>query len=138
MTCYAIGLLRNVEMGPAIRTYLAEIDATLRPFDGRFIIHGGEKRVLEGRADDDLIVIAFPDGARARDWYHSAAYRRIVGYAAGQLRRRGVPRSTASTRITAPRTSWRPERPAADPDARRSATRPSPPAPAGAARRSAR
>lgn len=78
MTCYAIGLLRNVEMSAEIRSYLERIDATLAPFDGRFIIHGGAKHPLEGRADDDLIVIEFPDIEAARAWYGSAAYRAII------------------------------------------------------------
>lgn len=43
MTSYAIGHLRNVEMGPDIVAYLETIDTTLAPFQGRFIIHGGEK-----------------------------------------------------------------------------------------------
>jgi uncharacterized protein (DUF1330 family) len=48
MTIYAVGYLRNVEMGPDIVVYLDTIDATLAPFQGRFIIHGGEKEELEG------------------------------------------------------------------------------------------
>lgn len=80
MTCYAIGLLQEVAMGPDIRTYLEKIDETLAPFGGRFIIHGGSKTMLEGQADDDLIVIEFPDKECAEDWYHSDAYQRIIDY----------------------------------------------------------
>ena len=40
MTAYAIGHLSEVRMGPAIVEYLRRIDATLEPFEGRFIIHG--------------------------------------------------------------------------------------------------
>ena len=60
MTAYAIGHLRNVTMGPDIVEYLRRIDATLEPFDGQFIIHGGKVEVLEGAWSGDLIVIAFP------------------------------------------------------------------------------
>lgn len=80
MTCYAIGLLHEVAMGPQIKAYLEGIDETLAPFAGRFIIHGGSKTVLEGRAGDDLIVIEFPDRARAEGWYRSDAYQRIIDY----------------------------------------------------------
>jgi hypothetical protein len=45
MTAYAVANLRNVRMGPAIIAYLQAIDATLAPFHGRFIIHGGDKTV---------------------------------------------------------------------------------------------
>lgn len=78
MTSYAVGHLRNVEMGPEIIVYLKTIDATLAPFQGRFIIHGGEKEELEGAFSDDLIVIAFPDRQAARAWYDSPAYRAIL------------------------------------------------------------
>ena len=78
MTSYAVGHLRNVEMGANIVAYIEAIDATLTPFQGRFIIHGGEKQELEGTFPDDLIVIAFPDRRSASDWYASAAYQAIL------------------------------------------------------------
>ena len=78
MPAYAIGHLYDVAMGPAIVEYLERIDATLAPFDGRFIIHGARPEVLEGEWRGDLIVIAFPDLARARAWYDSPAYREIL------------------------------------------------------------
>ncbi len=78
MTCYAIGHLRNVEMGAEIVSYLEGIDATLAPFDGRFVVHGGPKHILEGTFADDVIVIAFPDLVRAQSWYASPAYRAIL------------------------------------------------------------
>lgn len=76
--CYAVGCLRQVEMGTAILTYLQGIDATLVPFQGRFLIHGGPKYSLEGGFTDDLIVIAFPDRTQAEAWYHSPAYQAIL------------------------------------------------------------
>jgi uncharacterized protein (DUF1330 family) len=78
MTAYAIARLRNVKTGPEIADYLAHIDDTLAPFQGQFIIHGGERKVVEGEWTDDLIAIAFPDFARARAWYESQAYQRIL------------------------------------------------------------
>ena len=80
MTAYAIGRLRNIRMGAGIRTYLERIDDTLRPFDGRFIVHGGAKTVLEGAWPEDLIVIAFPDLPQAQAWYDSPAYRDILSF----------------------------------------------------------
>jgi uncharacterized protein (DUF1330 family) len=79
MTCYAVGLLHDIKMGPDIVAYLEGIDATLVPFNGHFIIHGGPKHVLEGDPSSDLIVIAFPSAAEARSWYDSLEYRAIVG-----------------------------------------------------------
>jgi uncharacterized protein (DUF1330 family) len=78
MKAYALAHLRNVDMGPEIAEYVRGIDATLAPFGGRFLIHGGETTVLEGSWPGDLIVIEFPDRSAAHAWYRSAEYQRIL------------------------------------------------------------
>ena len=78
MPAYAVAHLRNVAMGPEIVEYLWRIDATLEPFGGRFLIHGGDTQVLEGQWSGDLIVVAFADRDQARAWYDSPAYRDIL------------------------------------------------------------
>lgn len=78
MTAYAVGYLRDVTMGPPIVRYLEGIDATLAPFGGTFLIHGGRPEVLEGTVQGDLIVIRFPSIEAARAWYSSDAYRSII------------------------------------------------------------
>jgi uncharacterized protein (DUF1330 family) len=78
MPTYAIGHLHDVNVGPDIVEYLKRIDATLEPFGGRFIIHGGPVTRLEGSWVGDLIVIAFPDRDSAHAWYESPAYRQIL------------------------------------------------------------
>jgi uncharacterized protein (DUF1330 family) len=78
MASYAVGVLEQVRMGPPIVEYLEKIDETLRPFDGHFIIHGGEQDVREGASPGTLIVIEFPDRAAVEGWYRSAAYQAIL------------------------------------------------------------
>ena len=78
MTCYAVGLLNNVRMGPEIISYLEGIDATLAPFSGHFLIHGGPRVALEGACERDLIVIAFLDKATAHAWYASSDYQALL------------------------------------------------------------
>lgn len=78
MPVYAVALLHDAVMGGEIVEYLRRIDGTLAPFGGRFLIHGGPAEVLEGTLVGDLVVIAFPDRARARGWYDSPAYRAIL------------------------------------------------------------
>jgi uncharacterized protein (DUF1330 family) len=78
MSTYAVGVLSSVTVGPDIVTYLKEIDASLVPFRGRFLIHGGPQQVLEGKTPGDLIVIEFPDRAAAAGWYASPAYQAIL------------------------------------------------------------
>ena len=78
MPAYAVAHMRQVTMGPAIVEYLERIDATLAPFGGRFLVHGGRVEVVEGTWPGHLIVIEFPDRARADAWYQSAGYQQIV------------------------------------------------------------
>jgi uncharacterized protein (DUF1330 family) len=78
MSAYAVAHMRQVTMGQAIVAYLQRIDATLAPFGGQFIVHGGEVEVQEGSWPGHLIVIEFPDRDRARAWYNSDAYQEIL------------------------------------------------------------
>ncbi|CDX23183.1 conserved hypothetical protein [Mesorhizobium sp. ORS 3324] len=78
MTAYAIAHMRHVTPGPWIVEYLEKIDATLAPFGGRFLVHGGEVEVVENSWPGYAIVIEFPDRQHVRDWYNSPAYRAIL------------------------------------------------------------
>jgi uncharacterized protein (DUF1330 family) len=78
MPAYAIAHLRTVRFGPDIVRYLELIDATLEPFGGRFIVHGGPVDVREGEWPGDVIVIEFPDRERATAWYESSQYQEIL------------------------------------------------------------
>lgn len=78
MTTYAIADLHNVKLGPAIVQYLEQIDATLAPYGGRYVVHGGPKTVLEGSWAGDIVILAFPGRAQAEAWYASPAYRAIA------------------------------------------------------------
>ena len=78
MTAYAVAHLRSVDQNAEIVDYLRRIDATLDPFDGRFVVHGVLPEVLEGEWPGVLVVIGFPDLADAHAWYDSPAYREIL------------------------------------------------------------
>lgn len=80
MACYAIGHLHDVKMGEDIIAYLNGLDATLAPYHGEFIIHGGDVHHLEGAFEGDLIVIAFPDRRHAQSWYNSPEYQELLPY----------------------------------------------------------
>ncbi len=75
---YAVAYLRNVDVGAEIVEYLERIDATLEPFGGRFLVHGGHLTPVEGSWDGDLVVLEFPDGDAAQAWYDSPAYQAIL------------------------------------------------------------
>ena len=78
MPAYAIGHFRKIEMGPPIVDYLERIDASLRPFGGRFLVHGAKPAVKEGDWPGNIVIIEFPDRAKAEAWYNSPAYRAIL------------------------------------------------------------
>lgn len=74
----AVALLRVERPGTDLHAYLAAIDATLAPFGGRFVVHGGDPRPVEGDVDHDLIVLGFPTRDGAGRWYASPAYQALV------------------------------------------------------------
>ncbi|TPI59796.1 DUF1330 domain-containing protein [Mesorhizobium sp. B3-1-7] len=78
MTAYAVAHMRQVTSGPWMIEYLEKIDATLAPFGGRFVVHGGDVEVVENNWPGHLIVIEFPDSQHVRDWYRSRAYQQIL------------------------------------------------------------
>lgn len=78
MSAYAIAHLQDVRLGQEIATYLQTIDATLAPFEGRFLVHGAMPEVMEGPWPGDLVIVAFPDIDKARAWYASPGYREIL------------------------------------------------------------
>lgn len=78
MTAYALAHLRTPQINEAVLEYLERIQATLDPFSGRFLVHGGEVEVVEGTWPGTLVIIEFPDAGRARAWYDSPAYQAIL------------------------------------------------------------
>ena len=78
MTAYAIARVNAVDFCDDIVEYLRRIDATLEPYGGRFLVHGGKPDVVEGSWGPDVIIIEFPDRHRLRAWWDSAAYGEIM------------------------------------------------------------
>ena len=78
LPAYALAYLREVDLNEQVVDYLQRIDATLAPYDGRFVVHGGRLVPAEGEWDGDLVVIAFPSLGAAQAWYDSPAYQAIL------------------------------------------------------------
>ena len=78
MPAYAIANLSNVDLNAEVARYIATIDETLVPYEGRFLVHGKAPDVLEGEWADWTVVIVFPDLERAYAWYRSPAYQEIL------------------------------------------------------------
>ncbi|MFD2764811.1 DUF1330 domain-containing protein [Micromonospora eburnea] len=77
MSAYALAHLRRAPVHAEVLEYMERIEATLAPYEGRFIVHGGTVDVLEGEWPGDVVIIEFPDLDSARSWYASASYQEI-------------------------------------------------------------
>jgi len=79
MTTYLINHLRQPGVVNAeVLDYLDQVQATLDPFGGKFIVQGSKVVVLEGAWADSVILLSFPDMTKARNWYESPAYQEIL------------------------------------------------------------
>ena len=74
MPAYAMAHVHSTNFGPELIEYLRRIDATMEPFGGRFLFHGGPVDAVEGTWAGDLIIIEFPTLDSVRGWYESPAY----------------------------------------------------------------
>ena len=77
MTAYAVAIIGETRFNDEVVEYLRRIDETLRPFSGKYIVHGGPYQPLEGAWSGDLVVIEFPSMEMAEGWYASDAYQSI-------------------------------------------------------------
>jgi uncharacterized protein (DUF1330 family) len=60
--------------------YRKAVPATLEAFGGRFIVRGGNLKLLEGEwPHSRLVIIEFPSREAAEGWYRSPEYQKIIG-----------------------------------------------------------
>ncbi|RSM91695.1 DUF1330 domain-containing protein [Kibdelosporangium aridum] len=86
MTAYGIAHLRQAgPLHPEVYEYLERIQATMDPYDGKFLVHGGKMEVAEGVWPGAVVVIEFPSMEAIRDWYQSPAYQEILHLRADHL-----------------------------------------------------
>lgn len=75
---YLIGTLRDVSYNEELQRYVSEIQATLIPYGGHFIVRGSAPEMLEGTwSAEGVVIIEFPSVLNARQWYASPAYQEI-------------------------------------------------------------
>ncbi len=66
MPTYVLAHIHHTTIGPDIVDYVEHIEATMAPFGGRHIVHGGLTTVLEGEWPGDTVILEFPDRAERR------------------------------------------------------------------------
>lgn len=63
----------------AYGVYRNQVLPTIEAHGGRFVIRGGPAHLIEGSGEPGrIVVIEFPDQARARAWYNSPEYQAIL------------------------------------------------------------
>ncbi|MCO8270453.1 DUF1330 domain-containing protein [Actinoplanes sp. TRM 88003] len=78
MTAYALAHLRTPSTHDDIFVYIEQIQDTMDPYGGKFLSHGPEVEVMEGEWPGTVVLLEFPDLQKARAWYASDAYQRIL------------------------------------------------------------
>lgn len=71
-------VIANVDVtdAAAYDEYRKGVLATIERYDGRFLVRGGAAQVLEGTLQPKrIVVLEFPNAARARAWWDSPEYR---------------------------------------------------------------
>ena len=62
------------------QTYAKQTMATLEPYNGKFIVRGGNAETLEGGWQPKrFVIIEFPGVEQAKAWYNSPEYTAIIG-----------------------------------------------------------
>lgn len=71
---YWIAQVDVSDMGP-YKKYSDALDASVKKFNGRFLIRAGKTEVVEGKPRSRHVVIEFPDYQSALDCWNSPEYR---------------------------------------------------------------
>jgi uncharacterized protein (DUF1330 family) len=80
MTTYLINHLRvpNAMPKAANLEYLEKVEATFKPYGGRWLVLDGQVEVLEGAWPGSAVLMEFPDRETAKKWYLSPEYQEIL------------------------------------------------------------
>jgi len=80
MTTYLINHLRIPDGVPSSEglTYLENVEATFKPYGGRWLVLDAPVEVLEGAWPGSVVLMEFPDMDAAKKWYNSPDYQSIL------------------------------------------------------------
>ena len=75
MPAYVVVQIDGITDLVAYERYKAMAPPSIAAYGGRYLVRGGPCEVLEGSwCPPRLVVLEFPDQARARAWWHSTEY----------------------------------------------------------------
>lgn len=88
MTAYVISDLEILDE-EMIKEYRLLAQKSIAQYGGRYLARGGRVEPVEGGwTPTAIVIVEFPDMARAKAWYQSAAYARALKVRARALDRR--------------------------------------------------
>jgi uncharacterized protein (DUF1330 family) len=76
---YVLALIQSIHDPETYKQYVAQVQATLDPFGGRFLARKPDPAVLEGGpAPSRAIIMEFPSEEKARAWHASPSYQPVM------------------------------------------------------------
>jgi uncharacterized protein (DUF1330 family) len=80
MPAYLINHLRipNGVPKPDSLDYLEKVEATFKPYGGKWLVLDADVQVMEGEWPGSVVLMEFPDMDTAKRWYHSPEYQQIL------------------------------------------------------------
>lgn len=79
MPAYVVALIHAITDAETYKGYVAQVEATLAPYGGRFLARKPDPEPLEGGpAPARAIVLEFPDEQKARAWHASGPYQPVM------------------------------------------------------------
>lgn len=79
MPAYVVALIEAIHDPETYKGYVAQVEATLTPFGGRFLARVPGPEALEGGpAPSRAIILEFPTIEKARAWHASPAYQPVM------------------------------------------------------------
>ncbi|MEA3200147.1 MAG: hypothetical protein QOE90_1575 [Thermoplasmata archaeon] len=79
MPAYVLALIESIHDPDAYKRYVAQVEATMTPFGGRFLARVPGPEALEGGpAPSRAVVLEFPSVEKARAWHASPSYQPVA------------------------------------------------------------
>ena len=61
-----------------LTNYATKVDAALLPYNGKFLVRGGNIHYEENKQRNVNVVIEFPSVEKMNTWFNSEAYQKII------------------------------------------------------------
>jgi len=77
---YVIAHPKVTDMEKFGSDFASKVEATITPFEGKFLVRTPEVLHQEGEKGNFTVIIEFPDKEKAMGWFNSEAHQKIVDH----------------------------------------------------------